>query len=212
MIIQCDFDGTITLNNLSVLLRERFAPSGWQEIESDYLRGRLTVERSNRQQYAHVRESREILQEFACQNAELRPGFLEFVARCRAAGIRFVIVSSGLDFYIEAVLSNIGAPDLELHCAQTSFGDDGIDVTYLDPEGNITEDGFKKTYLTWLRSQERPVIYIGDGLSDLDAASAADYVFAIDRLHRLLSTTSVPHYAFSDFNDIWHQMCHLEDL
>ncbi len=210
MIIQCDFDGTVIMSNLSVLLRERFALSGWHEIETDYLHGRLTVEQSNRQQYALIKETRKTLQEFSCQNVELRPGFLQFVEHCRATGIRFVIVSSGLDFYIEAVLSGIGVPGLELHCARTSFGEDGIVVTYLGPEGNIIEDGFKKRYLSWLRSQGEPVIYIGDGLSDFEAASAADYVFAVDHLHRLLSTNSVPHYTFSDFNDIWHHMRHLE--
>ena len=160
MIIQCDFDGTITMNNVSVVLRERFASSEWQEVESDYLHGRLTVEQSNGQQYALIKETKETLQEYARQKVEVRPGFLPFVEHCRANGIRFVIVSSGLDFYIEAVLSNIGALDLELHCARASFGEDGIGVTYLDPEGNIIEEGFKKRYLTWLRSQDEPIIYI----------------------------------------------------
>ncbi len=206
MIIQCDFDGTITMNNLSILLRDRFAPMGWQELESDYLCGRLTVEQSNRQQYALIKESRKTLQEFARQNVVVRPGFLQFVERCRATGIRFAIVSSGLDFYIEAVLSDIGAPDLELHCARTSFGQDGIVVTYFGPEGDALEDGFKKRYLGWLRSQGNPVIYIGDGLSDFDAACAAEYVFATDHLHRLLDASSVPHYTLSAFSDIWRHL------
>ena len=64
MIIQCDFDGTITRNNLSVLLRENFALDGWQKIDSDYSHGYLTVEQSNKLQYAFIRESKEKLQEF----------------------------------------------------------------------------------------------------------------------------------------------------
>jgi len=39
MIVQCDSDGTITTNNLSLVLRERLAVGDWQKIESDYLRG-----------------------------------------------------------------------------------------------------------------------------------------------------------------------------
>jgi len=206
MIVQCDFDGTITTNNLSVLIRERFARASWRKTESDYLHGRLTVEQSNRQQYALIKESRSTLVEFACQNFELRPGFLPFVEYCQATDIRFIIVSSGLDFYIEAVLGTIGAPALDLRCARTSFEKDGIAVTYLDPEGNTIEDGFKNGHLTWLKKQGKPVIYIGDGLSDLDAASAADQVFAVDRLPSLLDTISVPHYTFSDFNDIRQQI------
>ena len=209
MIIQCDFDGTITKNNLSVLIRERFAPADWHKIEADYLRGRLTVEQSNRLQYALVKEPRKTLVELACQNVEFRPGFLPFVEFCQDKGIRFIIVSSGLDFYIEAVLSALGAPALELHRARTSFGQDGNTVTYLDPEGNTLETGFKNRYLTWLKKQGKPVIYIGDGLSDLEAASAADFVFAVNHLHRLLNATAVPHSTFSDFNDLQDQIISL---
>ena len=61
MIIQCDFDGTIIKNNLSVLLRETFAQGDWQKINSDYLHGQLTVEQSNRLQFAFIKEPREKL-------------------------------------------------------------------------------------------------------------------------------------------------------
>ena len=206
MIVQCDFDGTITVNNISVALRERFAPGSWRGVEADYLRRRLSVEQSNRQQYTLIKESRQTLQEFARQKFELRPGFLKFVDNCRAADIRFVIVSSGLDFYIEAVLENIGTPELELHCARTSFTGDGINVTYFDPEGNTVEEGFKKGYLTWLKCRGEPLVYIGDGLSDFDAASSADYVFAINHLQQMLSAASIPHRTFTDFSDIWRQI------
>ncbi|MBE9502291.1 MAG: HAD-IB family phosphatase [Chloroflexi bacterium] len=206
MIVQCDFDGTIIANNLSLLLRERFAIGDWQKIESDYLRGQLTVEVSNMRQYALIKESRGKLQEFARQNVEVRPGFLEFAERCREAGDGLVIVSSGLDFYIEAALDEIGASDLELHCARTAFGEDGIIVSYLDPEGSIIEEGFKKKWLARLEGQSDSVTYIGDGLSDLEAACAAARVFATGHLHTLLSAASVAHHTFSDFHDILRQM------
>ncbi len=209
MIVQCDFDGTVTVNNLSLLLRERFAIGDWRKIESDYLRGELSVEQSNMRQYALIKEPRERLQEFARENVEVRPGFIQFVEHCRAAGVGLVIVSSGLDFYIEAALDQLGISDLELHCAGTSFSQDGIVVSYLDPEGKAVDEGFKKSWLAWLKGRGGSVIYIGDGLSDLEAACAADYVFAIGHLPRLLSASSIAHRTFSDFHDILRQMRHL---
>jgi len=208
MIIQCDFDGTITTNNISLLLREKFAIGNWRKIESDYLYGLLTVEESNKRQYALIKESREKLEALACKHAEVKAGFLELVGYCREAGIRFVIVSSGLDFYIEAVLNKISAPDLELHCARTNFSQNGITVSYTIPDGSTVTQGFKKKYLDWLKCQDNYVTYIGDGLSDLEAARAADRVFAISHLHRLLSTDSISHHTFSDFHDIVRQICH----
>ncbi len=167
MIIQCDFDGTIIRNNLSVLLRETFAQDDWQSIESDYLHGHLAVEQSNMLQFAFIKEPKEKLQEFVRQHIELRPGFVEFVRYCQESAIPFAIVSSGLDFYIEPVLVEIGMPDLELHCGQTSFGKDGIIVSYYDPEGNIINKSFKRKHLSSLKKRGNNVVYIGDGLSDL---------------------------------------------
>ncbi|GAI92432.1 unnamed protein product, partial [marine sediment metagenome] len=191
MIIQCDFDGTITTNNISLLLREKFAIGNWRKIESDYLGGRLAVEESNKRQYALIKESKERLQAFVRQHIELRPGFVEFVRYCQESAIPFAIVSSGLDFYIEAVLDKIGASDLELHCAQTSFTKDGITVSYAGPDGGTVREGFKKKYLAWLRKRGGRVAYIGDGLSDLEAARQADHVFATGHLLDLLDTYSI---------------------
>ncbi len=61
MIIQCDFDGTITTNNISVIIRERFAPSEWRKMEEDYFNGKFTVEQSNIAQYRLVTETKETL-------------------------------------------------------------------------------------------------------------------------------------------------------
>ncbi len=209
MIIQCDFDGTIIRNNLSALLRETFARGDWQKIESDYLQGHLTVERSNKLQFALIKEPKERLQEFVRQHIELRPGFVEFVRYCRKGAIPIVIVSSGLDFYIEPVLVEIGLPDLELHCGRTSFNRDGIDVSYYDPDGNIINQGFKKKYLNWLKKRGENIIYLGDGFSDLEAACQADHVFATGHLLDLLDTQSIGCSAFSDFFDLLHQVCSL---
>ncbi len=206
MIIQCDFDGTIISNNLSVLLREKYACGDWQKIDSDYLHGHLTVEQSNKLQFALIKESKERLQEFVRQHIELRPGFVEFVRYCQESAIPFAIVSSGLDFYIETVLAQIGMRYLELHCGRTSFSRDGIDVVYYDPAGNIVNQGFKIKYLTWLKERGTNIIYLGDGLSDLEAARQADHVFATGHLLDLLDTYSIERSAFSDFYDLQRQI------
>ena len=206
MIIQCDFDGTIIRNNLSVLLREKYACGDWQRIDSDYLHGHLTVEQSNQLQFSLIKEPKEKLQEFVRQHIEVKPGFVEFVRYCQESAIPFVIVSSGLDFYIEPVLIEIGMLGLELHCGRTSFSHDGIDVSYYDPEGNIIHRGFKKKYLAWLKKRGKNIVYLGDGFSDLEAACQADYVFATGLLLDLLDTHSIARSPFSNFYDILHQV------
>ena len=206
MIVQCDFDGTIATDNISILLREEFATGNWRQIESDYMQGKLTVEDSNQRQLAMIKEPRDRLVDFVRENARVKAGFLEFVDYCRNAGIEFVIVSSGLDFYIEAVLEQIGAPNLELYCARTSFGGNGIAIEYIGLDGKRVEKGFKLQCFTQLKQRGDYVIYLGDGLSDLEAASAADYVFAAGSLATLLDKKSVSYHSFTDFHDVLRQM------
>jgi len=209
MIIQCDFDGTIINNNLSTLLRENFAPRNWQDIESDFLKGNISVERSNKFQFALIKEPKEKLQEFVRQHITLRAGFIDFVSYCNEKQLPFVIVSSGLDFYIEPVLEEIGLQNLELHCARTAFTRNGIEVSYYDPEGNPIDKGFKSSYLKWLQKRGGEVIYLGDGLSDLDAAHQANHVFATGNLQYLLERESIRYHSFSDFHYVLHIVHHL---
>jgi len=210
MIIQCDFDGTIIRNNLSVLIREHFAPEVWRSMEMDYLEGRITVEESNKRQFILIKESKERLQEFVRRHIDVRQGFVEFTAECEAKGYTLVIVSSGLDFYIEVVLDKLGMSDIELYCGKTEFNEKGIMVSYTDQNGNAIQHGFKISYLNWLKQRGETIIYIGDGLSDLEAVRDADYVFATDHLATLLQEERVSWSHFDNFNDIRNKLTLLE--
>ena len=210
MIIQCDFDGTIIRNNLSVLTREHFAPEAWRTIETDYLEGRITVEESNKRQFALIKEPKERLQEFVRCHIDVRRGFSEFAAGCETKGNQLVIVSSGLDFYIEVVLSELGMSDIELYCGKTEFNEKGIIVSYADQKGNTIKHGFKISYLNWLKRRDKSIVYIGDGLSDLEAARNANYVFATGHLAMLLKEEHVSWSSFDDFIDIRSKLTLLE--
>ncbi len=210
MIIQCDFDGTIIKNNLSVLIREHYAPEAWRDIETDYLEGRITVEESNRRQFALIKEPKEKLQEFIRCHIYVRQGFPEFTADCEAKGNHLVVVSSGLDFYIEGVLRELGMSDIELYCGKTEFSEKGIMVSYTDQKGNTIEHGFKISHMNWLKERDNRIIYIGDGLSDLEAARHANYVFATGHLATLLKEEHISWNYFTDFNDIRNKLSLLE--
>ena len=202
MIVQCDFDGTIIEDNLSVKLRQRFADKAWQRLESQYMEGRFTVEQSNIRQYLMIKEPEAVLQDFVRQNTRIRAGFPGFIDYCREIGVRFVIVSSGIDFYIKTALETAGLAGLELYCSHGALDEGGIRVSYLSPEGNIIDSGFKESYLRWLKSGGDELVYIGDGLSDLDAALKADYVFATGHLAAMLEKRGARFTPFHDFHDI----------
>ena len=157
-------------------------------------------------QFALIKEPKEKLQEYVCQHIEVRQGFVEFINYCRESDIHFAIVSSGLDFYIEPVLAEIGMSDLELHCGKTTFKDDGIVVSYFDPQGNVIDDGFKEKYVTWFKKGNGNVVYLGDGLSDRVAARQATHVFATGNLQTILNSESIDYFPFTDFFDVLREV------
>jgi len=202
MLIQCDFDGTIITSNLGVLFREEFAQGDWKSIETAYAQHRITVEECNRWQYRLIREPIEKLKDFACQHIEVRPGFSTFVDYCRQNDIPLVIVSNGLDFYIQTVLALIGMSHLELHCGYGVYSGNGITVSYEDPEGNPLDSGFKTRYLDWLRKRDSTIVYLGDGYSDIAPASRADHVLATGTLPDMLKAASISATPFGDFYEV----------
>ena len=206
MLIQCDFDGTIIRSNLGVLFRERFAHGDWKSIEIAYAQRRITVEECNRWQYRLIREPIKNLQEFASRHSEVRPGFNEFVDYCQHSDISLVIVSNGVDFYIQTVLARIAMSHLELYCGQGVFSDDGIIVSYRDPEGHPVDSSFKGRYLKWLRERDSTIVYLGDGYSDIEPASQADHVLATGALLDMLEAEAVTATPFDDFYDVLREI------
>ena len=200
--VQCDFDDTITDSNVAEVLKRAFASEQWHRIEAQYSVGQFNVEESNRRQFALVRASKRRIQQYVGRTIVVRPGFRQFVDYCRGAGLGFAIVSSGLDLYIEPVLRKLGLLDLERYSGRGRVTDHGIVVDYIDPWGIELKEGFKLACLGYLRQRGRPIIYIGDGLSDIAAAMKADYVIARDSLDEHFRSRSLSHFTFDNFYDV----------
>jgi len=79
--------------------------------------------------------------------AKMRAGFHELLAYCHGKGFEFVIVSNGLDFYIETILRDVGMDNIEVFAAQTRFGSRGLEVKYIGPEGKQLQSDFKEAYI-----------------------------------------------------------------
>lgn len=200
--VQCDFDDTITVGNVSTAVREAFGPSDWSSMEEDYIAGKYSVEESNIRQFALVNANERDIERLVMTRVIIRPGFAGFVQYCHANGIRFVVASSGLDLYIGPAMKRLGLEDLEVYSATCQVAEDGITVSYSDPTGGPLTRGFKESYLRHFKKSGETIIYIGDGLSDIVPATEADYVIARDTLERHLLESGLPHFRFETFDDV----------
>ncbi len=201
-LIQCDFDGTITEEDASFFLLDTFAEGDWRRLFREYKEHRISVGEFNTRAFAMVKADKHRLLEALQGNVKVRAGFHELVDYCVNKGLRLVIVSNGLDFYIGAVLKDVGLGDLEVHAAETSFPPTGMKVRYVGPDGKTVNDGFKEAYIeSFLRLRYR-VIYIGNGDSDIAPAKHAHRVFATGDLLAYSKENNLNCKPFTDFGEV----------
>lgn len=202
-IIQCDFDNTVVVDDVSFMLLDTFGDKKWREILQEYNEGMITVGAFNRRSFSTVKaDESNLLKYIRERKVAIRPGFKGMVDYCSAKGYEFIIVSNGLDFYIKAVLKNISANGIRVFAARTTFHPEGLDVRYIGPDGSVLDAGFKDSYVNWHKRQGYRVVYIGDGGSDFSPASQAHHIFARDELLRRCKEKGITCVPFEDFEDV----------
>jgi len=201
-LVQCDFDGTITEKDVSFLLLDAFADGNWRQLLADYREGKIPVGYFNTRAFAMVKAERQTLVDLVRREAKIRAGFDGLLDCCRRKGFQFVIVSNGLDFYIDTILRDIGAEDIEAFAAQTRFSPEGMEVRYLGPEGNQLQSDFKESYTRLFLKRGYRVVYVGNGFSDVPAAQLAQHIFARDELLTCCKEINLNCTPFIDLNDV----------
>jgi 2-hydroxy-3-keto-5-methylthiopentenyl-1-phosphate phosphatase len=144
----------------------------------DYKEHRISVGEYNARAFAMIKADKHTLLEALRGKGKVRAGFHELVNYCLGKGFRLVIVSNGLDFYIRAVLENLGLGEVEAYAAQASFHPEGMKVQYVGPDGKRLNDNFKEAYIKSFLKLGYRVVYIGNGDSDIAPAKYARQVFA----------------------------------
>jgi 2-hydroxy-3-keto-5-methylthiopentenyl-1-phosphate phosphatase len=201
-LVQCDFDGTITEEDTSFFLLDAFAQGDWRRLLQEYKEHRISVGEFNTRAFAMVKADRPALLEAIKGKVRVRAGFHELVACCSRRGFRLVIVSNGLDFYIEAILKDIGLENIEMHAAKTRFHPQGMQVRYIDPNGNQLSDGLKEAYIKSFLKQGYRVIYAGNGDSDIVPAKYAHQIFATGELLAYCKENKLKCQPFNDLTDV----------
>jgi 2-hydroxy-3-keto-5-methylthiopentenyl-1-phosphate phosphatase len=195
-----DFDGTISVDEVSVALLQRFAEGDWVGPFLLHVAGEITLPELMRRQFALIRRPKEELVQFVQDTTEIRRGFEQFVRFCHEQGVPLGICSAGMDLYVEAALAMLDIPPVAVVAVgKTEFARDGIHVHF--PEGREGLD-FKATAVRAKQQEGYQVVYVGDGISDFGAAKVADFVFARTSLLEKCQEYGVPHHVFEDFGDV----------
>ena len=204
LVVMCDFDGTITEDDVCLALLKHFAGDGWQRLEDEYEAGRISLETCLVGQVDMLGAPRAEMAVWACRHARLRPGFGDFVAFCQRQEVPFLIVSAGLDFYIDAILRREGLAGIHVTCIATDLAGDRVKVRlplagYADLAGLAD---FKEVIVREQQARGRGVVYVGDGSTDFLAASQADHVFARAKLLAYCQRHALTCRPYETFADI----------
>ncbi len=201
-LVQCDFDGTITEEDISFLILDAFADGDWRGLLEEYKAGRISVGDFNTRAFSMVKADKKTLRHFVRQKTRIRDGFPELLDCCHRKGFRFVIVSNGLEFYINTILKGLGIDNIQVFAAKATFNPDGIRASYIGPDGIELQNDFKEAYIRRFLENGYRIIYIGNGASDVASARLANHVFAADTMLAHCRQAKLNCTPFSSLNDV----------
>ena len=205
--ILCDFDGTALSADLGDQVALHFAGAeSYQAAEDGYQAGRYGFGPLLQKVFAPIRASREEIADFARRRAEWRPGFEAFLEACAGAGRPFLIVSAGLDAYIDPVVAGLPAPlraHLEVRANRADCSPEGLAVAFHGPDCGFC-GACKGHVVRELQRAGHKVVVLGDGTGDRCAAEAADFVFARagSSLVPFCEGRGLRHRVFSTFHEV----------
>jgi 2-hydroxy-3-keto-5-methylthiopentenyl-1-phosphate phosphatase len=207
-VVFCDFDGTITQVDVTDQILSQFAHPAWQEIEQEWVRGVIGSRECLERQLALVKASTDEL-DALIDAVPVDPDFPSFYRFLKRRAIPLFVVSDGFDYVIRRVLARSGV-DGDLRNGQHLFAS-GLRV-----EGRRLRLSFphmpapcthgcatcKVEIIRRVAPERRPVIFIGDGLSDRFALEGANLVFAKRQLLAFCREKSISCHPFETFRDI----------
>jgi 2-hydroxy-3-keto-5-methylthiopentenyl-1-phosphate phosphatase len=201
--VLCDFDGTISLDDVTDSLLLRFARPGWEALELEWRQGRIGSRECMGGQIALLDCSREELDAHLA-SLKIDRHFANFAATLRAAGLALHIVSDGLDLAIEALLARHGIEGTTVSASHlVSVGPRSWKLEFPHARPGCASATCKCAFAAQPgQATRRRVLVIGDGASDFCVAGGADLVLAQKSLLAHCAERQLPHRAVRDFADV----------
>lgn len=206
--VQSDFDGTISVLDVTDTLLQRFGRPGWQALEDAWERGDIGSRECMTGQVALLDMSERELKAHL-DTIEIDPGFIGFVAEARLYGIPVQVVSDGIDYAIRHVLHRYGLDHLDVianHLVQTGEREWQLESPWSSARCARASGNCKCERLAEQRAMYGRVLYIGDGSSDFCVSGKADFVLAKHRLIDYCASHGIAHARFEHFDQATAQL------
>jgi len=199
----CDFDGTISKNDTFDQLLERYADPIWQDIESDWLKGKIGTGECMRKQMSLVNVEKADLDNWL-SHIQIDKNFIKFVKFCKNVGIEVSIASDGVDYLIKNILRHYDLDFIKFSSNKLIFKQDGKYELDFPKKSSLCDSGSMvcKCSVAQQEKKNKKIIYIGDGHSDFCVSQHVDLVIAKSSLLAHCIKNNLPNYPFYDFSDV----------
>lgn len=208
-----DFDGTITVNDVGDALFERFGGSASTVSIEEYREERISAVECFRRECAACGIIDAAQMNAFLDSQPIDKTFPDFVGFCNTAGVEAVILSDGMDYYIDRILSRHGLGAVKRFSNHLSLQpvDVGRTVRFV-PEFPFTDEVCdrcaccKRNHILTMSADDDLIVYVGEGYSDRCPARFADIIFAKDELLRYCQRENISYFEYTTFADIQNRM------
>jgi len=200
--ILCDFDGTISLSDVTDTLLTRFGMPGYEELETAWADGKIGSRECMEGQIALLDASKEEL-DAALDTIQLDPAFVTFVALATQLGMPVKVVSDGLDYAIARMLRANGLGGLPIYANRLIQAGERrwkLEFPYANKDCAKASGNCKCMLVGDYQGMSGKVLFVGDGGSDFCASGRADFVLAKLKLIGYCRQEDIAHLAISGFD------------
>lgn len=198
----CDFDGTVTKEDVIDRILEEFADPLWMDIEQSWVNGEIGSRECLAMQTKLIKAKECDLLNFV-ESMGIDETFVDFVRYCENQRAEIVILSDGIDLFIKSILNRYGLNDIRVFSNSIRSTAEGYEMLFpYFCEDCVSRSGVCKCKIMETFSSSSSVnILIGDGRSDFCIAKKADLTFAKSALLDFCRTENIPHMEHRRFRD-----------
>lgn len=208
-IIVSDFDGTITKTDTLSKFLEDYADDKWLDIENDWRDGKFGSQECLVRQFALVPNLTPMLVDEFLDTMSIDEGFIPFCKMAQHKNIPVVVLSDGLDYFINRILEKNNVDFVNVITNHAYFDDRGkFIIEFPNDSRHCTNDAgtCKCKIVKNLKKIYKKVVYVGDGASDFCVSKEPDTVFAKAGLAEYCTQNNINHTEYKTFNDISNEL------
>lgn len=199
-----DFDNTITTVDVLDEVIRRYSINGdWIRYESLWKDGKIGSKECTEAQLKGIRVNKETLDRYLA-TVKLDVSFVKLLALLKRYNIHPVILSDSFTYFVHTILKNHNIRNLPVYANTIRFEGQRLIPSFPYRNSECKRCAHcKGAHLIKPSISDKATIHIGDGLSDVCAALAADIVFAKEKLVDYLKKEKKACLEFVHLKDVY---------